>query len=65
MIRAVRNMGRLLSIGRTLARYDALFPLEQLGLSPRSLRLISGLAGLGAKSPATVAEMRPGEEGVS
>ena len=34
MIRALRNLARLLSIARTLARHDALFPLEALGLGP-------------------------------
>ncbi len=34
MIRACRNLARLLAIARTLARHDALFPLELLGLGP-------------------------------
>lgn len=61
MFRAVRNIGRLFSIGRTLARYDALFPLEDLGLSSRTLRLLRGLAGLGAKTPEEVVGLRPGQ----
>lgn len=61
MFRAFRNVGRLLSIGRTLARYDALFLLEHCGLSPRLIRGVRRLAGLGAKSPENLVEMRPGE----
>ncbi len=34
MIRALRNLARLLAIARILARHDALFPLELLGLGP-------------------------------
>ena len=38
MLRTLRNLVRLLHIARTLARHDALFPLEQLGVA-------SGLVG--------------------
>ncbi|MBK8908456.1 MAG: 2-polyprenylphenol 6-hydroxylase [Rhodospirillales bacterium] len=44
MIRTVRNVVRLLTIARILARHDALFPLESLGITPFiivSARLIS------------------------
>ena len=34
MIRSLRNVARLLGIARTLARHDALFPLETLGVAP-------------------------------
>ncbi len=34
MIRALRNLARLLAIARILARHDALFPLGLLGLGP-------------------------------
>ena len=34
MLRSLRNIGRLWGITRLLARYDALFPLEHLNLSP-------------------------------
>jgi ubiquinone biosynthesis protein len=44
MFRSVRNLARLVSIGRTLARYDALFPLERLGLAPFALRVARALA---------------------
>ena len=33
-IRSVRNLARLLRIGLTLVRHDALFPLEILGITP-------------------------------
>ena len=33
MIRDLRNIARLLTIARTLARHDALFPLESLGVA--------------------------------
>jgi len=38
MFRALRNLGRLLRIARTLARYDALFPLEQARAAPFLVR---------------------------
>ncbi len=34
MLRTLRNLGRLVRIARTLARHDALFPLERLGVAP-------------------------------
>ena len=39
MFRSLRNLARLVAIGRTLARYDALFPLERLGVAPYAVRL--------------------------
>ncbi|GAA0593246.1 2-polyprenylphenol 6-hydroxylase [Caenispirillum bisanense] len=33
MIRTVRNLGRLFEIARVLARHDALFPLEKIGVA--------------------------------
>lgn len=44
MIRTLRSMARLLTIARILARHDALFPLEILGVAPPvvfAARLIS------------------------
>ena len=35
MIRAIRNLARLIVIRRTLGRHDALFPHELLDLAPR------------------------------
>jgi len=37
MFRAVRNVARLFKIAFTLARYDALFPFEQLQIAPFAL----------------------------
>jgi len=39
MIRHTRNAGRLIRIAGVLARHDALFPLELLGMAPVSRRL--------------------------
>ena len=39
MYRTLRNPARLLRICLTLARYDALFPLERVGLAPFVVRL--------------------------
>jgi ubiquinone biosynthesis protein len=39
MYRSLRNVARLIGIGRTLARHDALFPFEQAGLAPFVLRV--------------------------
>ncbi len=43
MYRSLRNIARLVRIGRTLARYDALFPLERLGVAPFVVRLARAL----------------------
>lgn len=37
MFRSVRNVSRLIAIAYTLARHDALFPLEQLHIAPFAL----------------------------
>lgn len=45
MIRDVANLGRLIAVGRTLARHDALFVFERIGVSPAllfPLRLFGG-----------------------
>jgi ubiquinone biosynthesis protein len=39
MYRAARNLLRLIRIARTLARHDALFPLQRTGIAPGLLRL--------------------------
>lgn len=54
MLRALTNIRRLLSLGRLLARHDALFALEMAGV-PKSL---TKLAGIGVRR---VSEGRPGE----
>ena len=40
MLKAIANLFRLLRIARTLARHDALFPLEQLGVAPAVMTLV-------------------------
>jgi ubiquinone biosynthesis protein len=57
MIRGFRNAWRLLAIARILARHDALFGLEQLGVA-RTVVLAARLLGRG--DPA-VTDGRPGE----
>ncbi len=54
MIRASRNLARLLSIARTLARHDALFMLEKVGVASG----VTTLAGLLSRKKA---EGRPGQ----
>jgi ubiquinone biosynthesis protein len=44
MLRSVRNLWRLLQIGRCLARYNALFPLELLPIPDLVLRLARRLS---------------------
>lgn len=59
MFRSLRNLFRLLGIARTLARYDALFPVEWLpggGGLIFAARLLSGFR----KAP-DIRELRPGE----
>ncbi len=56
MYRSVRNIARLIRIARTLARHDALFPLEDIGVAPAAMRMARLLAGPGRK-----AQGRPGE----
>jgi ubiquinone biosynthesis protein len=43
MFRALRNLARLLRIARTLARHDALFPLEEVRIAPFLVRLTKSL----------------------
>lgn len=40
MFTAIANLFRLLRIARTLARYDALFPLERLGVAPAIITVV-------------------------
>jgi ubiquinone biosynthesis protein len=54
MFRAVRNVSRVIGIAHTLARHDALFPIEELGFAPFAVWLARRL------SRRTVAG-RPGE----
>ena len=49
MFAGLRHMARLLGIARTLARHDALFPLEDLRLSPALLCALRLTAWPGAK----------------
>ena len=58
MLRALRNLRRLWTIGRTLGRHDALFPLEKLNVGA-PLRLVAGL--LGRPKIAGVSDKRPGQ----
>ena len=65
MLRFARNLGRVFAIARTLARFDALFPLEVLGLGPVAgafARLISrrGVPGRrGERLAAALHELGP------
>ena len=65
MLRFARNVGRVFAIARTLARFDALFPLEVLGLGPLAgafARLISrrGVPGRrGERLAAALQELGP------
>jgi len=44
MLATLRHVGRLIAIARTLARHDALFPLEQPELAPALTLLVRALA---------------------
>lgn len=60
MFRAVKNLSRLARIALTLARHDALFPLDRLGFTApiaRAMRLVARLPGLGPEQ----SDLRPGE----
>lgn len=59
MWRALRHVGRLLGIARTLARHDALFPLDALKVAPEVVALARLLARIGTKAVAE--EARPGQ----
>jgi len=61
MFRGLRNFGRLCAMGRTLARHDALFPLEAAGFSPRQIRVTRWVLALGAKVPPDLHHLRPGQ----
>ncbi len=61
MIRDCRNIGRLLSILRTLARHDALFLLDETSLSTATVRAIRFVANIGVRTPPEIAALRPGE----
>ena len=61
MFRTLRNIGRLCAMGRTLARHDALFPLEAAGFSPRLVGLTRRILAAGAKRPPDVLTPRPGQ----
>lgn len=54
MLRSARNIARLLRIAWTLARHDALFPLEQLRVAP-------GLVWLARRFASRRVQGRPGE----
>ncbi len=54
VLRGFRNLARLFGILRTLARHNALFPLDALGLGPVARALVRLFGG-------TKAEGRPGE----
>ncbi len=54
MLRSLRNIARLIRIAVTLARHDALFPLDRFGLLPFSRRLMRLIA---RREP----DKRPGE----
>ena len=58
MIASARHLVRLFAIFRTLARHDALFPLENAGVAPGLLALARLLS---LKSDAARAGKRPGE----
>jgi len=59
MVAGIRHIARLLGIARTLARHDALFPLEGLRLSPALLFALAVTAWPGAKK---MAGRRKGEK---
>ena len=57
MFRAGRNLFRVVRIARTLARHDALFPLDMLSLPPVATRVLRTLAG----RPTPAQNRRPGQ----
>ena len=57
MLRAVRHIRRLIGIARTLARHDALFPLDMLEAPSPAIALVKLLAGRIRPQPGK----RPGE----
>lgn len=61
MFRGFRNIGRLLSIARTLARHRALFVIEGPGPGPKTRRFLQRLLTIGARKPAGLDRQRPGQ----
>ncbi len=61
MFRGFRNIGRLLSIARTLARHRALFVIEAPGPGPKTRRFLQRLLTIGARKPAGLDRQRPGQ----
>ncbi|MCZ6609845.1 MAG: 2-polyprenylphenol 6-hydroxylase, partial [Alphaproteobacteria bacterium] len=60
MVRALRNLYRLAGIALTLARFDALFPLDRLGFAgpvAAAMRQLARLPGLKFDTRS----LRPGE----
>jgi ubiquinone biosynthesis protein len=57
ILRGARNLVRLFEIGFTLARYDALFPLQQVAGAAPAARLLRRLRRRGAKATS----LRPGQ----
>ena len=57
MIRSLRNVARLIGIVRTLARHDALFPLETLGVGAST----TGAVRLLWRPQPAAAALRPGQ----
>ncbi|MEE9316719.1 MAG: 2-polyprenylphenol 6-hydroxylase [Rhodospirillales bacterium] len=55
MFRSVRNIIRFLKVARTLARHDALFPLEELEVAPAMVAVVRLMAGTARQ------EGRPGQ----
>ena len=60
MAQNIRHLRRLFVIARTLARHDALFPLEMLSAPPLLLRLARLFAWFVPRAPASLS-FRPGE----
>jgi ubiquinone biosynthesis protein len=59
MLRGIRNIGRLASIGRTLARHDALVILD--APAPRTRKMAQFLLAIGARKPPELKKQRPGQ----
>jgi ubiquinone biosynthesis protein len=57
MLTTLRQLRHLISIARTLARHDALFPLENLGVAPT---LVAAAKLMSRRDP-RVAALRPGQ----
>ena len=59
MLRGIRNIGRLASIGRTFARHDALVILD--APAPRTRKIAQFLLAIGALKPPELKNQRPGQ----